>query len=315
MPTTSMTACSGQRSSAASPSRGFTLVELLVVIAIIGILVALLLPAVQAAREAARRTSCLNKEKNIALAIHNFADANRRFPPAVTGEFSYLLVVLPYMEDEAAKNLVDQSHSWDDNENDVASKTPITFLRCPSQFAEEWTNMDSHAVTGYKMNSSATHYVAIAGAKSGCSPADSGRYAISCGGSNGGKASSGIMYQDSTTKFREVTDGTSKTFLIGENSWDHLSQRAWIVGRAGSAFYSCRNLLHPLNSFSLPHKKDTSGTAICLINDVSFGSKHPGGCHFAFGDGSARFVAENADMTVLWAFATRAMGETANDLP
>jgi prepilin-type N-terminal cleavage/methylation domain-containing protein/prepilin-type processing-associated H-X9-DG protein len=303
--------------------RGFTLVELLVVIAIIGVLVALLLPAVQAAREAARRTQCLNKERQICLAIHSFADANKHFPGAVkegSGEFSYFVDVLPHMEDEAARRLVDLKHAWDDDENIVASTTSISFIRCPSQSAEEWTSMAEHAVTVFRMNSFAAHYPAVLGADNGCPPVPSGQipYSISCSGSNanGSKATNGIMYEKSDTKFREITDGTSKTFLLGENSWDHLSQRAWIVGRAGSATYSGRNLANPINSFSLPHKKNTStSTVTCLINDVSFGSNHPGGCHFAFGDGSARFVSENAELDLLKAYASRAMGETTTELP
>lgn len=303
--------------------RGFTLVELLVVIAIIGVLVALLLPAVQAAREAARRTQCLNKVKQIGLAIHSFADANRRFPPAVIkgpGELSYYVDVLPHMEDEAAQKLVDQKFNWDTDENLVANKTSIPFLRCPSQASEEWTSTAVHAGAGLQMNAYAAHYPAILGADNGCPPipADQIPYPINCSGSNanGSKATNGIMYEGSKTKFRDVTDGTSKTFLIGENGWDHLSQRVWIVGRAGSAVYAGRNLANPINSFSLPFKKDTSTTTvICLINDVSFGSKHPGGCHFAFGDGSARFVTENAELDVLKAFASRAMGEVNAELP
>jgi hypothetical protein len=170
----------------------------------------------------------------------------------------------------------------------------------------------------YQTNGFAAHYPAVMGAKNGC-PQATGDYTILCSGSNGGKATNGIIYEGAKTKFREITDGTSKTFLLGENSWDHLSHRVWVAGRAGSASYAGRNLMYSINSFSLPFMTSTSATsATCVINDVSFGSKHPGGAHFGLADGAARFVSENAELAVLKAYASRAgrsLGETTTELP
>jgi prepilin-type N-terminal cleavage/methylation domain-containing protein/prepilin-type processing-associated H-X9-DG protein len=299
----------------------FTLVELLVVIAIIGILVALLLPAINAARESARRAQCLNKEKQICLAILTYAEANKAFPPATFGtaggELSYLTTILPYIEEPGAKSLVKTTINWDDVANQTAGTTPIPFLRCPSQDPTEWTSVAEHDTTLLKMTGLAAHYTAICGAKTACPQPTNDPYTISCSGANGGKAKNGIMYEGSATKFREIKDGTSKTFLIGEIGWDHLSLRVWLVGRAGTAVYGGRNMINPINSFTLPHRKNTTtSTVTCPINDVSFGSKHLGsGAHFGFADGSVRFISENAPLFLLKAYSSRAVGELAGELP
>lgn len=126
--------------------RAFTLVELLVVIAIIGVLVALLLPAIQAAREAARRTDCQNRLRQIALAVQTFHDAKRAFPTASalggTGYgtmLSYAAQVLPYVEMQNLQRLIDQKQHWDDVQNDVPERTTLPSFRCPSQETLEMT--------------------------------------------------------------------------------------------------------------------------------------------------------------------------------
>lgn len=129
--------------------RGFTLVELLVVIAIIGILVALLLPAIQAAREAARRTDCINRIRQIGLAAHNYESAKKKLPPhgdvygvgsRTAGALSSQARLLPYMEDQAVHSLVNQDYHWRDDQNRVARFTSLPFLRCPSNTRPvEWS--------------------------------------------------------------------------------------------------------------------------------------------------------------------------------
>jgi prepilin-type N-terminal cleavage/methylation domain-containing protein/prepilin-type processing-associated H-X9-DG protein len=127
--------------------RGFTLVELLVVIAIIGVLVALLLPAVQAAREAARRTQCKNNLKQLSLACLNYEGAQRKFPPAssrlgshpsLRPDWGWLAVTLPYYEQGAIFNLINKEADWfsTNPSNEAATKTPLPVSRCPSRAGE-----------------------------------------------------------------------------------------------------------------------------------------------------------------------------------
>jgi prepilin-type processing-associated H-X9-DG protein len=149
---------------------------------------------------------------------------------------------------------------------------------------------------------------------------------LCCAASSGvtSVATSGIMYMwrkdlssawhSSTTRPREVTDGLSKTFLVGEISRDCFAARQWIVGYSNLT-YAGKNLQYPLNSIA---RGTWSGGAIVSTgysnNDVSFGSQHRGGAHFCWGDGSAKFIAESADLVVLKAHASRASGEVPKSL-
>jgi prepilin-type N-terminal cleavage/methylation domain-containing protein len=177
-------------------SSGFTLVELLVVIAIIGVLIGLLLPAVQSAREAARRSACINNVKQIGLALNNYHDANRRFPPAESDKAvpllraTWFLYTLPFLELNTIYDKID----WKQNLVFIRTpqsviETPISAIRCPSDFV---------------------------------APAKKPRGIYSNYGANYGAYpmfradADGIVFDESQTQIKDVIDGTSKTMLIAE---------------------------------------------------------------------------------------------------
>ena len=305
--------------------RGFTLVELLVVIAIIGVLVALLLPAVQAAREAARRLSCTNNLRQIALAVHNYHDARRAFPPALiwktSGGWSYVYLVLPYIEETALSEKY-VNHSVYDNAYDWELNTTIptlSLVQCPSLSLASISladNFGDPTVPNYNA------YLAVHGAKSSATcPMPTPPHTVlgnplaGCGGiGGGGYANTGIMYGGSATRMKHVTDGTSKTLLIGELAWNCgiMGWVPWTRGNSdgGGTIYSGRNVLFAPNFAKFIALPD----GLALGNDLSFGSQHPGGCHFAAGDGSTHFIADDIDLTLYRDLATRA-GAEIDSLP
>jgi len=315
----------GCRSRAAVTARGacllhgFTLVELLVVIAIIGILIALLLPAVQAAREAARRTQCSNQLRQLALACMNFESAQRHLPSASTAKegdgFSLIAQTMPYHENEAFHDLINFDVSWRDDSNLDVRSTPIPEFKCPSQEPDEPVYLLSSP------NSPAsplrTHYVGIHGANdTGCPPASSSIYdmykrtdgSYFCNG--GGYAVNGLIYPGSDLPLSRVTDGQSNTMMIGEMSWNVDIQRGWIVGLSSTVWtYTSKNVRWQIGLAGKrpddPLAKDPNFES----NDDSLGSNHPGGTHVAMGDGSVQFLTDTTSEFVLRAMASRSNGE------
>jgi prepilin-type N-terminal cleavage/methylation domain-containing protein len=182
--------------------RGFTLIELLVVIAIIAILVALLLPAVQAAREAARRASCKNNLKQIGLALHNYHEAYRAFPPSLCltfngrpfGEFSAQARLLPYLEQANLQNLIDFKTTYKVQEQVARVRVPIYL--CPSEINDRQSVRDG--IEQYPLN-----YAANQGTWLVYNPVTG----------NGGN---GVFAPNSHLSFRDLTDGTSNTLAFAE---------------------------------------------------------------------------------------------------
>jgi prepilin-type N-terminal cleavage/methylation domain-containing protein/prepilin-type processing-associated H-X9-DG protein len=258
-----------QRRSVPS-NHAFTLVELLVVIAIIGVLVALLLPAIQAAREASRRTDCINRIRQLALAAHNHQSAKKVLPSH--GDFpqslSALARLLPYTENQNVLNLVDQKAHWRDDSNIRALNTSLPFLRCPSGNPVEMTYINGRDDGIVKETNLKSHYVGNLGARPQlCAsvlatvapdntydqfvPPGDPPTSIACaddpatlpstlsappvtnpGGApgSGGGANNGTIFPLSKLDFNRITDGTSNTIMFGEMSWDMGPQEPWIVG-------------------------------------------------------------------------------------
>ena len=311
----------------------FTLVELLVVIAIIGILVALLLPAVQAAREAARRSQCTNQLRQLALACHNHHDAEGRFPSAgdrvilgsqhqATG-LSYLGQLLRYVEDENLRDLVDDSAHWNDPINDEAEATVVPLFICPSTgpTLSVFTQSPGNVTEFIDESGLRAQYVGIMGAKAEC-PLKAGRpypesgYTIrlcgtgGAGDKSGGLADNGTIVYDKKVKFKDILDGTSKTMMIAEQSWDCGPSRTWIVGTLDTNtethgfLYNSKNVMWPMHTAF----RERPGDPIAPYdrNDTSIGSKHPGGANVAMADGSVRFLSDDVELRELKALATRA---------
>lgn len=317
----------------------FTLVELLVVIAIIGILVALLLPAIQAAREAARRTQCQNQIRQVGLAALNYEGVKKHFPSTVgPGPYGYIAVILPYFEEQNLKDLINFTVRWSDAKNAAVRDRELPFLRCPSQNRLEPTQIYDEGLTNsYQILDTAmrAHYYAVNGAKldSTC-PGLAPFEVTSCGpqyGNRGGHATNGIMYPLSKVKHGQVEDGTSKTFLVGECAWDFGGEvapwyagslffggqfdppetLAWFMTRFGDGFW-VENQAQIRYAIEEASYSPTLTTVVAKRSDLSFGSKHSTGCNFTMADGSTRFVSKDTDVVILRYYACRHDGQSAS---
>jgi prepilin-type N-terminal cleavage/methylation domain-containing protein/prepilin-type processing-associated H-X9-DG protein len=206
--------------------KAFTLVELLVVIAIIGVLIALLLPAVQAAREAARRMSCTNNLKQFGIAVHNYHDTTESLVPESLHDdardwaektVSFRVRLLPFIEQSAIRAMIAGQSSFTDIE--ILSQNKVTFFLCPSS-SEVYQNFTGSPDPDGKFTS---HYFGVAGSL-GINPATGSQYSTdplkTSFVGTGPFANTGAIIYDSRFSFAAVTDGTSNTFLIGEISWN-----------------------------------------------------------------------------------------------
>jgi prepilin-type N-terminal cleavage/methylation domain-containing protein/prepilin-type processing-associated H-X9-DG protein len=288
---------------------GFTLVELLVVIAIIGVLVGLLLPAVQSAREAARRMQCSNNLKQLGLGLQNHHGAKGAFPPAAekgTSRISPHARLLPYLEQAALYSRIDQTQPWEADIQASVRKSLVAGFVCPSR---DLVEADYFYVGGDWQPGGGefvTHYAGVMGAK-GRIPNSRDSYDIDSSGTHGGFATNGIIVLDRSISAKEITDGLSNTLIMGEIAWDIGEFEAWLgglsVGQTNSM--TSKNVAHPLNSYRFDRSLN-----FLQLNDASFGSQHAGGgAHFAFADGSTRYLSDNIELNSLKAMASRAQEE------
>lgn len=272
----------------------FTLVELLVVIAIIGVLVALLLPAVQAAREAARRCSCLNNISQLALAVHNYEFSTEHLPSGTISpegpirsepegqHVSWLVQILPYVEQHNAYRLFDQSAGAYARANSDVRALTIDLFICPS-YPGAAKNEDSTAAR--------TTYA-------GChndqeSPIDDDN--------------TGLLFLNSKLRYTDILDGSSQTILIGEYRADE-DELGWVSGTRATLRNTDR---FDKNNF-LRENRHQPGKSLPPAGPLEvggFSSAHPGGAQFAFADGSTKMVNKNIEPAVLHQLGHRADGK------
>jgi prepilin-type N-terminal cleavage/methylation domain-containing protein len=310
---------------------GFTLIELLVVIAIIAVLITLLLPAVQQAREAARRTQCKNNMMQIALALNNYMMAHEALPPGtqnVSGpiqskegagyHMSWMTQILPYLEQQNVYNHIDFNKSVYDPANVPARQQRINSFLCPSDGS-----------SGVSPTAGITSYYGIHNDFE--TPIDVNQ--------------NGVMFLNSSIRYEQITDGSSNTIYVAECRLNTGSDLGWMSGTRSSL----RNLVvaTPNNPpAAAPSSNDPAGgpiaasqpeatfrlhaTSLSNINgsnlrqelaDMEAGrefvggpsSFHVGGGHFVMGDGAVRFISQNIDPKTFRNLGHRSDGEMLKD--
>jgi prepilin-type N-terminal cleavage/methylation domain-containing protein len=312
-------------------SRGFTLVELLVVIAIIGILVALLLPAVQAAREAGRRMQCSNNLKQLGLASHNYHDTYKSFPPGsfdgVCGyKIGWVGRVFLFMEQGTRFYSIGVSMTnhmpWrfdtaPHNGRSALYTSPVSSFVCPSSELGKDSSHYRNGTLPWVTDQGALHYRGVAGAFN-VDPV------IGTWSAHARYTTSGIFFPKKPTTFADVVDGTSNTLMIGEYSsavglpagyrrpttiwgavqpwtWGFYSYDAPCTGSPNGGWLM---IDHKMVQYPINYR------GAYLTNNAPFRSNHPGGAMFTMSDASVQFLSQTIDMNMYYGLATKSNSET-----
>lgn len=318
-------------------SRGFTLIELLVVIAIIAILVSLLLPAVQQAREAARRTQCKNNLKQLGLALHSYHDVFRMFPPgytcrnvsrtdpisAETGPgYAWSFALMPYIEQKNLYEAIDTNLNAAEPQNlAVAQTITMTTFLCPSDPAPETFDVTDGG--GSVLTLPGSNYPGIFGY---------GSVTMSPGNSTG------VFFRNSSIRIRDITDGTSNTICIGERRAKHRFRQNQPEVDANSTWYAAiPGVVRPAGMMGMMASM-TEGPASMILGHVGqtmsmgggmpmqmhatpnqtnhivhFSSAHVGGVQFVLCDGSVHFLSENVNYDTFRHLGERSDGQVLGE--
>lgn len=292
----------------------FTLVELLVVIAIVGALTGLLLPAVQAAREAARRIQCGNNLHQLGLALHNYHNTHRSFPIGVVypNWTMWSAQILPELEQNTLHATIDFTKPYADSDtaNGRACATLLSGYRCPSANAPEHVNVQG--VSGRVPS----NYLAVA---SGTANRDVGPTSAHIGRID----QDGMMFVSRSTRMASILDGTSQTLAIGESLFlpevngpdstgapqivDH-----WYIGTAGMFSVNGNYVTEAseaLGSTGVAMNNWKDDSIIICEKEIAFSGHHRGGVQFVFADGHVTMLSDTMDRTIYSALGTRAGGE------
>jgi prepilin-type N-terminal cleavage/methylation domain-containing protein/prepilin-type processing-associated H-X9-DG protein len=321
------------------PSDGFTLIELLVVIAVLGILTAILIPAIQFAREAARRIECASRLKQLVIAATAHAEAKGHFPPGVEQWYFNEAVshrgiplfafLLPYLEQQNALVAWDYDNPINNSNQGARSNTAVVIpvFLCPSDLIPRnpivMTSRDWHyALASYGGNGGTRSYFPLQATADGIFHTT-------------GEASEPKNYQE-PVRPKDVADGLSHTLLLGERShqdpnylsfnqagWgEPLNEQGWwgasnsrkMIGHVTMSTHAPINYRLPFSYANRVGKNPSADSFSQFQTYVdlrlcAYGSGHPGGVNFAFGDGSVRFTSDQIEMSLLRALSTRAGGE------
>ena len=343
----------GRRLPQTGSRRAFTLVELLVVIAIIGVLVSLLLPAVQAAREAARRSQCVNNLKQIGLAVQNYATQQDKVPAACYQDETptWLVLILPYMEQQATYDLWDLKAKWHAQVNEVArAAPPIPVYLCPSRTRDGDRNTAVELLAAQEPHPGGAGLSDYAGNAGNAFPGlpnpeftDNPLSVVEWSGESltpfgviivqnfGPGPASGLQpeYHPSRSimSWRRVTDGLVNTFLAGERHYifgaNNPSAFQYVAfgGGADGAYCDCNDA--PTNTrlaggaringvYNGQYPIANGPQDDTMPQNFHFGSEHPGICHFAMCDASVQVINTNIDINTLGRLAQRNDGDATN---
>jgi prepilin-type N-terminal cleavage/methylation domain-containing protein/prepilin-type processing-associated H-X9-DG protein len=325
-------------------SSGFTLVELLVVIAIIGILVALLLPAIQAAREAARRSTCENHFKQVGIALQGYHSTKRAFPAGMTmyypgtscsdnsfpdGQFlgwGWGTMILPDLEENTTYSQFHfDSLGYTGTKNRKVAATKVETYLCPSDpnaYGDAWVE----ASTGWSNGGAPWQDFRMSNMAGVADSSDNWcRPGLRIGRPDG----DGVLFNIKPVNIAQITDGTSHTLIVGEITgargihpiegpiwmgyfwvtWDLQDTHLGINGPL-SVPGGRDDVADPLDGVGYNDNRHDE-----MFDTIGFSSFHPGGAHFAFADGSTHFFSEDINQTVLTSLTTRAGGEVGANAP
>jgi prepilin-type N-terminal cleavage/methylation domain-containing protein/prepilin-type processing-associated H-X9-DG protein len=298
----------GQDMRSTSRRPGFTLIELLVVIAIIAVLIGLLLPAVQKVREAAARAKCTSQLMQVGLAMQNYHDGVGRFPAGYTSGvagdgsdtgpgWGWASAILPYIEQAPLFAAIHFDQPIAAPVNATTVVTVVRFYLCPS---------DPGATTwfpcSYSPNGTPGQPI--------CEVVSSAYVAV-FGTGEPGADGDGVFFRNSEIAIKDITDGTSTTFLAGERS-TKMGPATWTGSVTGAKMYNAENgpQIEDGSGMCLGQAHHPPGTPNAEVNE--FSSYHTGGANFVFADGHVAFILGHIDAKVYQALATRSGNEVVS---